>query len=503
MKRGRDQFNVLQADVAFAALDTADVAAVEAHSVCKIFLAPPAIFAKLAHAIAKKSFDVAVGHGDDIVLLDDNASTDLKSRTETAVLAKSKWSETMPVALRTQHAERNDRLVKTKSFCEFFAGIGLVREGLSDSGWRCQYANDINPKKRDLYQLRFNRDDHFHLGDIWQTDEVVSQIDEQPFLATASFPCIDMSLAGHWRGFSGEHSSTFFGFVRVLDALEERRPPVVMLENVAGFLTSKGGSDFESAVRALAERGYWIDAFMLDAKSFLPQSRPRVFVIGVDESLEAPFLHRDSATNWLGSRWQQVVEKADGSLRPARLVKLMQSIDLPTGWAAFDVPAPVMESPDLSLLIDLDDQQEWWDSAAVEKHHDMMSDRHRELVDRLISEGETHVGTIFRRKRDGKTRAEVRMDGVAGCLRTPKGGSAKQIVIVIAQGKLKMRWMSAREYARLQGAADFPLVANNIQNLLGFGDAVCVPVIRWIDSHILSPLFEHNSSAVRHSLITS
>ena len=88
MKRGRDQFNVLQADVAFASLDTADVAAVEAHSVCEIFLAPPAIFSKQAHTIAEESFDVAVGHGDGIVLLDDNASTDLKSRTETAVVAK-------------------------------------------------------------------------------------------------------------------------------------------------------------------------------------------------------------------------------------------------------------------------------------------------------------------------------------------------------------------------------------------------------------------------------
>ena len=419
------------------------------------------------------------------------------------MLVKSEWSEMMSVALRSQPAERDERAEMTKSFCEFFAGIGLVREGLSDSGWRCQYANDINPKKLDLYQLRFGRNDHFHLGDIWQTDEVVERIEGQPFLATASFPCIDMSLAGHWRGFSGDHSSTFFGFTRVLDALGERRPPVVMLENVTGFITSKGGADFESAIRALAELGYWIDAFVLDAKSFLPQSRPRVFVIGVDESLEAPFHHRDSATNWLGSRWQQVIDEADESLRPARLVKLMQSIELPTGWAAFDLSAPVTESQDLSLLIDLDDQQEWWDSAAVEKHHDMMSDRHRELVDRLISEGDTHVGTVFRRKRDGKTRAEVRMDGIAGCLRTPKGGSAKQIVIVIAQGKLKMRWMSAREYARLQGAADFPLVANNIQNLLGFGDAVCVPVVRWIDSHILSPLFEFNSSTSRQLLITS
>ena len=183
MKRGRDQFNVLQADVAFASLDTADVAAVEAHSECEIFLAPPAIFSKLAHTIAEESFDVAVGHGDGIVVLDDNASTDLKSRTGTAVLVKSERSETMSVALPTLHAERDERAEMTKSFCEFFAGIGLVREGLSDSGWRCQYANDINPKKHDLYRLRFGRNDHFHLGDIWQTDEVVERIEGQPFLA--------------------------------------------------------------------------------------------------------------------------------------------------------------------------------------------------------------------------------------------------------------------------------------------------------------------------------
>ena len=82
-----------------------------------------------------------------------------------------------------------------------------------------------------------------------------------------------------------------------------------------------------------------------------------------------------------------------------------------------------------------------------------------------------------------------RFDGVAGCLRTPRGGSGKQIVVAIDRGSLRMRWMSPREYARLQGAPTFPLAANTIQNLFGFGDAVCVPVIQWIDEHVLSPVF--------------
>ena len=54
------------------------------------------------------------------------------------------------------------------------------------------------------------------------------------------------------------------------------------------------------------------------------------------------------------------------------------------------------------------------------------------------------VRTIYRRKRYGKTRAEVRFDGMAGCVQTaPRGGSAGQIVIVIRDGVLQMRWMSA------------------------------------------------------------
>ena len=85
---------------------------------------------------------------------------------------------------------------------------------------------------------------------------------------------------------------------------------------------------------------------------------------------------------------------------------------------------------------------------------------------------------------------------MAGCLRTPKGGSARQIVIAVADGTLRMRWMSAREYARLQGADDFPITVGPLQAMYGFGDAVCVPAIEWIDRNILSPLFRSQASAV-------
>ncbi len=388
-------------------------------------------------------------------------------------------------------------LTEGKSFCEFFAGIGLVREGLSSSGWSCVYANDIDPKKKELYEGRFGSEGHFHLGDVWELEEVLGRIPPSPFLATASFPCIDLSLAGHWRGFDGKHSSTFFGFAKAIDALGARKPKVILLENVTGFITSQGGKDFESAVRALAELGYWIDAFILDAKYFVPQSRPRVFVIGIHQSLDAPMAFRKSRLDWVVDEWRETIERAHKSVRPLKLVKLMQSIDLPTGWAAFDMPSPEGPRPDIADLIDLGEEQQWWDRAAVAKHHDMMNSRHKKLVDDMILDRKTFIGTIFRRKRMGKTWAEVRFDGMAGCLRTPKGGSAKQIIIALDKGNMRMRWMSAREYARLQGADDFPLVSNTIQNLFGFGDAVCVPVIKWIDQHVLTPIYESQLAAQR------
>jgi len=383
-----------------------------------------------------------------------------------------------------------------KTFCEFFAGIGLVREGLAGSGWSCVYANDISAKKREMYEARFGAEGHFHLGDVWDAPAVLERIPETPFLATASFPCVDLSLAGHWRGFEGEHSSTFFGFVGVIEAMGEARPRMIMLENVTGFISSKGGRDFEAAVRALAELGYRLDAFVMDARWFLPQSRPRVFVVGVHENVETPTSARKSRSDWIVDEWTRVVEAAPEAVRPRKLVELMRSIDLHTGWIAFDVPTPGGKPPNVSELIDRDDRQEWWGPEAVRKHLAMMHDRHRARIDAALAAGETFVGTIYRRKRDGATRAEVRFDGVAGCLRTPKGGSARQIVVVVEDGVLRMRWMSPREYARLQGAPTFPLGPNVVRNLHGFGDAVCVPVVRWIDEHVLTPVFELRAADV-------
>lgn len=383
----------------------------------------------------------------------------------------------------------------SKRFAEFFAGIGLVHEALKGSGWECAYANDIDPKKEAMYKGHFGPSPYFHLEDVWQTEKIVEEIGEHPFLATASFPCTDLSLAGHGQGFDGDHSSTYFGFIRALQSLGEHRPRLVMLENVTGFLTSKDGADFTRAVSTLAAEGYWIDCFVLDAKSFVPQSRPRVFVIGFHDSLRSARVIRQGTTELFDNGWQAAIDEAR-PLRPDSLLRLMAETSLPTGWATLALRPPKQTKYALASVIDTDDDQDWWDTAATDKHYAMLSDLHRTEVERRRKAGGLHVGTVYRRCRHDEMRAEVRFDNLAGCLRTPRGGSARQIVMVIDDGRIRFRWMSPREYARLQGAPDFTLAENTIQSLFGFGDGVCVPVIRWVDRNILTPVYDDELAAV-------
>jgi DNA (cytosine-5)-methyltransferase 1 len=380
--------------------------------------------------------------------------------------------------------------VDNKTFCEFFAGIGLVWEGLRPSGWECVYSNDIDPKKKNVFESHFGRSGHFHLGDIWHTDEVVKQINDEPFLATASFPCTDLSLAGYWKGLGGKESSAYFGFLNVLNALGDRKPPLVMLENVPSFLTSGKGKDFPAAMKALADLGYWIDAFIVDAKDFVPQSRPRLFVVALHEKFTSPLMVKESRVPLYSAPWRQTVE-ASGALHPKALAKVMEATELSTGWFTLSLSSPKSKPHNLAAVIDLDPGQDWWDAERVRIHYERMHDYCRVKIDEMVKNKATFVSTAYRRTRKEVVRTEVRFDGIAGCLRTTKGGSARQIVIAVKKGVLMMRWMSPREYARLQGAADYKLVGENEnQQMFGFGDAVCVPVIEWVDKNVLTPLFE-------------
>ena len=361
---------------------------------------------------------------------------------------------------------------------EFFAGIGLVRLALERQGWKVVFANDIDPDKAEMYRHNWPNDDHLVVGDIHNLDaDNVPTCD----LFTASFPCNDLSIAGRWEGLNGKESSAFWGLIRILRELGVRRPPLVMLENVVGFLMSHGGRDFEQALLALNELGYAVDAFILNAMRWTPQSRARLFVVAKQSGSQET---------------RSFAMKSDS--RPDALFEFI-SPHPNIRWDIRDLPPLPKPSKHLGDIVeDLPkDDPHWWNSKRTDYFMGQLSAKHAEQAQRMIGGKSFSYATAFRRVRNGKSMAELRTDGIAGCLRTPRGGSGRQILFKAGRGKYQVRLLTARECARLQGVPDSYVINVPLnQSLFGFGDAVCVPAIEWIAENYLTRLTRHSERHV-------
>ncbi len=363
------------------------------------------------------------------------------------------------------------------AFAEFFAGIGLMRMGLEEGGWQTEFANDIDEKKWAMYRHHFGNNGEFNLGDIHHLD---AKALPTVALATASFPCNDLSLAGSREGLAGAHSSAFWGFIEVLKKMGKRRPPLVLLENVVGFLTSHDGQDFEDALLALNELGYSVDAFIIDAKHFVPQSRQRLFVVG----------KKTSETDALNDSPMHFHES---DCRPPALCDfILWHGDI--NWSIRRLPPLPTANVHLSDVLEQisPNSKLWWSRERADYLLNQMSPKHRATAEAMMHGKSLTYGTVFRRVRYGKSMAELRVDGIAGCLRTPRGGSGRQILFAAGRGHFFVRLLTPRECARLMGADNFKINAPSNQALFGFGDAVCVPVIKWIADNYLTPVWIEN-----------
>lgn len=362
-----------------------------------------------------------------------------------------------------------------KRVAEFFAGIGLMRAGLDRSGWKTTIANDIDPVKRKLYLNHFGGSaDHFLLEDIHNlTGDDIPTVD----LATASFPCTDLSLAGRRAGLQGQHSSAFWGFVDILKNMGDRKPPLILLENVAGFLTSNNGQDFKDALTALNQLGYAVDALIINAVHFVPQSRVRLFIVG----------RQADEQNLKVKHYLPETE-----LRPAKLVEFINQHP-EINWA---INTALPKLPDvnnnLTSIIEKVSKSSllWWSRERVDYLLNQTFERHLSKILILKEQKYFSYLTAFRRVRNGKSMAEIRFDGIAGCLRTPKGGSARQILLEVGKSEINIRLLTPGECAKLMGADDFKLSGTANEALFGFGDAVCVPVVSWIADNYLNSEIE-------------
>jgi DNA (cytosine-5)-methyltransferase 1 len=364
---------------------------------------------------------------------------------------------------------------------EFFAGSGLVGLGLAPE-FETLWANDNCAKKRDVFEANHPHV-KFHFGDI----QGVKGRD-LPFadLAWASFPCQDLSLAGNLGGIdSGTRSGLFWEWVRILKELAEcgKRPPILVAENVVGFVVADQGKHFHVAYNALRALGYRAGAVVVDAKAFLPQSRPRAFIIAVSADIPIEDLSQQYPSHPFHS---------------TGLIRTSYTVNDPN-WIWWSLSRPKRKPPIFAELCERDAPCD--PPSKTRELCAMLSPLNRKKLDAAKRAKTFFAGTAYRRTRpddEGNPvqRLEIRFDGIAGCLRTPNGGSSRQTVILVDKGLVRSRLMTVRECARLMGAPDaYKIPGTYNDGYRAMGDAVAVPVTRRLKLNLLLELAERSRDA--------
>jgi DNA (cytosine-5)-methyltransferase 1 len=366
-------------------------------------------------------------------------------------------------------------------FYEFFAGGGMARLGLGDA-WNCTFSNDISEKKASAYRAYFG-DSELKVLDVAVLKP--SDLPGVPALVWGSFPCQDLSLTGNGAGLQGKRSGTFTPFWELMRGIIRlgRIPRLIVLENVIGTLTSHQGNDFTAIIGALAGEGYRVGALVIDAKRFVPQSRPRLFFVAAHSTSYVP---SDCVLPDASGPWHTSSLRVAHSRLPSRLQE---------SWAWWRLPVPTSPIPSLNAIVEDEPHcVEWHSKEQTQRIISLMSPLHLEKLEKAQRLGKPIVGTVYRRTRpngDGVVvqRAEIRFDQISGCLRTPVGGSSRQTIVIVEGRQIKSRLLSPREAARLMGAPEdypLPIKYNDAYHL--FGDGVVVPVVHWLSAHLLTPL---------------
>ena len=281
------------------------------------------------------------------------------------------------------------------SFYEFFAGGGMARVGLGD-GWTCLFANDFDTKKGLTYQANWGTGGELTIDDVRKIK--AADLPGHADLIWGSFPCQDLSLAGGGAGLKGERSGTFYPFWDVVKGLIKagRGPKLIALENVLGTLTSHGGRDFAAICKTFADAGYRYGALVINAALFVPQSRPRLFVIGVRDDVDV-----DEAL------------LSPGPIAPFHTAALQRAFDGVEAKALkrmvwWNVPSPPHRNVTFADLIEeYPDSVEWHTTAERDQILKMMSPVNKAKVAAAKRAGRHMVGGIYKRTRHDERGAKV------------------------------------------------------------------------------------------------
>lgn len=368
-------------------------------------------------------------------------------------------------------------------FAEFFAGGGMVSAALRPD-WQCVLANDFDSMKCATYRTNWGGETLVE-GDVGSlpTDMLHRPVD----LYWASPPCQDFSLAGKGAGLTGSRSSAFHTWYDLVADVAKKgfAPPLIAFENVTGLARRRNGTDLVAVATFLTDLGYRLGSFLLDARDFLPQSRPRIFLIAVRDDIHIP-------SHLLASP-----DKPDPSDILPRHASGLQNFPRER-LVSWKLPPRMAAKPALNTIMDTAPDTALISEDRLSDLVNLMTPEHRKRLEAQRSRPGLQIATVYKRGRPGRKgkisqRAELRDDGIAGCLRTPSGGSSRQTIIISENGTLGARLLSSREIARLMGLPDsyrMPERYNDAYKVAG--DGVAVPVVRYLASSFFEPILKSN-----------
>jgi DNA (cytosine-5)-methyltransferase 1 len=200
-----------------------------------------------------------------------------------------------------------------------FAGVGGFDLALTRAGVKVVAAVEIDKKCREVLALQFPETKLFDdvKGVTGEQLRAAGFVPERGII-TAGFPCQDLSIAGLRKGLDGSRSGLFWEIIRIID---ETHAEQIILENVAGLLSSKQGKDMGIIITALVERGYGVCWRVLDSQNFgVPQRRRRVFIVASRGDHRRPveiLFEPDSSSRYLeesGKKRERVAAETERSL---------------------------------------------------------------------------------------------------------------------------------------------------------------------------------------------
>jgi DNA (cytosine-5)-methyltransferase 1 len=334
---------------------------------------------------------------------------------------------------------------KEFTFIDLFAGIGGMRKGFESIGGKCVFTSEWNKYCRQTYSANFETN-HDIAGDITKIDE--KDIPEHDVLL-AGFPCQPFSIAGvskknslgHDHGFKDKTQGTlFFDIVRIL---EHHKPSAFLLENVKNLLSHDKGKTFLVIKETLKELGYYFDYRIIDAKSFLPQHRERIFIVGFRSDMDFDFSDLEIPDTNSGPLLNTILHSEDGT----------EQEEPPYTYGEL---AKVNEKYTLSDKL--------W------KYLQEYAEKHRKKGNGfgygLVGPNDTSRTLSARYYKDGSE-------------------------VLIKQKNKNPRRLTPRECSRLMGfdrpgEAGFEIPVSDTQSYRQFGNAVAVPVVEKI-AHFMKP----------------